>query len=77
MTSPRRTFAGNCNVLKEIVEPAGAKIDVRKIPLGDDSLSVLEIWGAEYQEQDNAPKHGQNDQQCDQKDQPVWKAFPL
>jgi phosphoribosylformylglycinamidine synthase len=43
---------GNCNVLKEIVEPAGARIDVRAIPLGDDTLSVLEIWGAEYQEQD-------------------------
>jgi phosphoribosylformylglycinamidine synthase len=43
---------GNCNVLKEIVEPAGAKIEVRKIPLGDDTLSVLEIWGAEYQEND-------------------------
>lgn len=43
---------GNCNVLKEIVHPAGAQIDVRKIPLGDETLSVLEIWGAEYQEQD-------------------------
>ncbi|MEJ2324975.1 MAG: AIR synthase-related protein, partial [Nitrospirota bacterium] len=43
---------GNCNVLKELVEPAGARIDVRKIPLGDETLSVLEIWGAEYQEQD-------------------------
>jgi phosphoribosylformylglycinamidine synthase len=43
---------GNCNVLKEIVDPAGARIDVRKIPLGDETLSVLEIWGAEYQEQD-------------------------
>jgi phosphoribosylformylglycinamidine synthase len=43
---------GNCNVLKEIVHPAGARIEVRKIPLGDDTLSVLEIWGAEYQEQD-------------------------
>jgi len=42
---------GNCNVVKEIIYPAGAKIDVRKIQLGDDSLSVLEIWGAEYQEQ--------------------------
>ncbi|MEK6527567.1 MAG: AIR synthase-related protein, partial [Nitrospirota bacterium] len=31
--------------------PSGAKIDVRKIPLGDNTLSVLEIWGAEYQEQ--------------------------
>ncbi|MHC4422912.1 MAG: phosphoribosylformylglycinamidine synthase, partial [Planctomycetota bacterium] len=43
---------GNCNVLKEIVEPAGARFEVREIPLGDDTLSVLEIWGAEYQEQD-------------------------
>ncbi len=42
---------GNCNVLKEIIEPEGARIDVRKIPLGDETLSVLEIWGAEYQEQ--------------------------
>jgi phosphoribosylformylglycinamidine synthase len=43
---------GNCNVLKEIVEPAGARFEVREIPLGDETLSVLEIWGAEYQEQD-------------------------
>ena len=43
---------GNCNVLKEIVEPAGAVIEVRDIPVGDVSLSVLEIWGAEYQEND-------------------------
>jgi phosphoribosylformylglycinamidine synthase len=41
---------GNCNVLKEIVEPAGARLEIREIPVGDDSLSVLEIWGAEYQE---------------------------
>jgi len=43
---------GNCNVLKEIVDPAGARIDIREVPLGDDTLSVLEIWGAEYQEND-------------------------
>ncbi|MEJ2144420.1 MAG: phosphoribosylformylglycinamidine synthase [Acidobacteriota bacterium] len=43
---------GNCNVLKEIVSPAGARIEVRKIPIGDETLSVLEIWVAEYQEQD-------------------------
>jgi len=43
---------GNCNVLKEIVDPAGAQIEVREIPLGDETLSVLEIWGAEYQEND-------------------------
>ncbi|MFA5354822.1 MAG: phosphoribosylformylglycinamidine synthase, partial [Thermodesulfovibrionales bacterium] len=43
---------GNCNVVKEIVHPAGAKIDIRKVVVGDSTLSVLEIWGAEYQEQD-------------------------
>ncbi len=43
---------GNCNVLKEIVEPAGARFEVREIPVGDHSMSVLEIWGAEYQEND-------------------------
>jgi phosphoribosylformylglycinamidine synthase len=42
---------GNCNVVKEIVHPAGAKIEIRKIQSGDATLSVLEIWGAEYQEQ--------------------------
>ena len=43
---------GNCNVLKEIVAPEGARIQVRELPVGDRSLSVLEIWGAEYQEND-------------------------
>jgi len=43
---------GNCNVLKEIVEPAGARIEIRQVPVGDETLSVLEIWGAEYQEND-------------------------
>jgi phosphoribosylformylglycinamidine synthase len=42
---------GNCNVVKEIVHPAGARIDIRKIQVGDNTLSALEIWGAEYQEQ--------------------------
>lgn len=42
---------GNCNVVKEIIYPAGARIEVRRIPVGDRTLSVLEIWGAEYQEQ--------------------------
>lgn len=41
---------GNANVLKEISEPAGAEIDLRKLPIGDPTLSVLELWGAEYQE---------------------------
>ncbi len=42
---------GNSNVVKEIIYPAGARIEIRKIQLGDNTLSVLEIWGAEYQEQ--------------------------
>ncbi|DAZ94385.1 TPA: hypothetical protein N0F65_003249, partial [Lagenidium giganteum] len=51
---------GNGNVLKEIVEVpnskpgdanrGGAKYEVRNILVGDETLSVLEIWGAEYQE---------------------------
>lgn len=43
---------GNCNVVKEIIYPKGAEIDIRAIVLGDQTMSVLEIWGAEYQEQD-------------------------
>lgn len=43
---------GNCNVVKEIIYPLGAEIDVRAIKLGDKTMSVLEIWGAEYQEND-------------------------
>ncbi len=43
---------GNCNVLKEIVSPAGGKVNIRAIITGDDTLSVLELWGAEYQEAD-------------------------
>ncbi|CAI7869711.1 unnamed protein product, partial [Closterium sp. NIES-54] len=42
---------GNCNVVKEIIYPQGAEIDVRSIVVGDETMSVLEIWGAEYQEQ--------------------------
>ena len=38
------------NVLKEISEPAGAVIQTSGFTLGDPTLSVLEIWGAEYQE---------------------------
>mmetsp|Transcript_29282 Transcript_29282/g.75454 ORF Transcript_29282/g.75454 Transcript_29282/m.75454 type:complete len:1336 (+) Transcript_29282:104-4111(+) len=41
---------GNGNVLKELSEPLGAKLQVRSILSGDPSLSVLELWGAEYQE---------------------------
>jgi phosphoribosylformylglycinamidine synthase len=41
---------GNGNILKELVEPVGACYDIRKVNIGDETLSVLEIWGAEYQE---------------------------
>ncbi|MEK9151313.1 MAG: phosphoribosylformylglycinamidine synthase [Patescibacteria group bacterium] len=41
---------GPCNVLTELIEPAGGRIEIRRIKLGDETLSVLEIWGAEYQE---------------------------
>ncbi|HEX7259483.1 MAG TPA: phosphoribosylformylglycinamidine synthase [Candidatus Saccharimonadia bacterium] len=41
---------GDSNALPEIVDPAGGRIDLRSIPVGDASLSVLEIWGNESQE---------------------------
>ncbi len=41
---------GPCNVLTELVDPAGGRIEIRNITLGDKTMSVLEIWGAEYQE---------------------------
>ncbi len=41
---------GPCNVLTELVHPAGGKVNIRAINVGDTSMSVLEIWGAEYQE---------------------------
>lgn len=41
---------GNGNVLKEIVESAGADYELERISLGDPTLTALEIWGAEYQE---------------------------
>ena len=41
---------GNGNVLKELVDPLGAAYELRRIPVGDVTLTPLEIWGAEYQE---------------------------
>ena len=41
-------FVGN--VLKEICEPEGALIKAGQFDLGDPTLNLLEIWGAEYQE---------------------------
>jgi len=41
---------GPANVLKELVEKTGGKIELRRIKLGDPTLTVLKIWIAEYQE---------------------------
>jgi phosphoribosylformylglycinamidine synthase len=41
---------GPGNVLKELVEKSGGRIDIRKIRVGDPTMSVLEIYVAEYQE---------------------------
>jgi len=41
---------GNCNAITELVDPAGAIIRVRDIPVGDITLSILENWGNESQE---------------------------
>jgi len=41
---------GSGNVLKEICEPAGAELYLRRLPCGDETMSALELWGAEYQE---------------------------
>mmetsp|Transcript_20104 Transcript_20104/g.28025 ORF Transcript_20104/g.28025 Transcript_20104/m.28025 type:complete len:1185 (+) Transcript_20104:645-4199(+) len=43
---------GNGNVLKEIAEKAGAHIELSNILCGDPTMSALELWGAEYQEND-------------------------
>ncbi|KAL1505862.1 hypothetical protein ABEB36_005322 [Hypothenemus hampei] len=41
---------GNGNVLKELVEPQGGIIFANKFELGDPTINLLELWGAEYQE---------------------------
>ena len=41
---------GPSNVLTELLEPLGGKINIRGIVLGDKTMSVLEIWSAEFQE---------------------------
>ncbi len=42
---------GMANVTKEIISPIGGIVYLDKVNLGDTTLSDLEIWGAEYQEQ--------------------------
>lgn len=39
-------------MLKEIVSPAGARIEAAAFTLGDPSVSLRELWNAEYQESD-------------------------
>lgn len=41
---------GPSNVLTELMETVGGKVDIRQIVLGDKTMSVLTIWSAEYQE---------------------------
>ncbi|CAH2236099.1 jg15095, partial [Pararge aegeria aegeria] len=41
---------GNGNVLKELVEPEGAVVFTEEFQLGDPTITTLELWGAEYQE---------------------------
>ena len=41
---------GTGNVVKEICEPAGAKVFLSRLPCGDETMSALELWAAEYQE---------------------------
>ncbi len=41
---------GPANVLKELVEKSGGRVEIRNIRVGDPTMSVLEIYVAEYQE---------------------------
>ena len=43
---------GLANVVKEIVHPYGAIINLDRVTLGDNSLQPLEIWCSEFQESD-------------------------
>jgi phosphoribosylformylglycinamidine synthase len=38
---------GPSNVLTELMEAVGGKVDIRKVVLGDKTMSVLAIWSAE------------------------------
>lgn len=41
---------GPANVLKELVEKSGGRIELRRITIGDPTMSVAEMWICEYQE---------------------------
>lgn len=49
-------------MVKEIIYPLGAEINVRKVKLGDATMSTLEIWGAEYQENDCLLVHAKDEE---------------
>ena len=40
------------NVVKEIIAPAGGKINIRDVTQGGSNMSVLDIWTSEFQESD-------------------------
>jgi phosphoribosylformylglycinamidine synthase len=60
---------GPANVLKELVEHSGGRIEIRNIRVGDPTMSVLEIYVAEYQERNGfliRPEHIEHFQKiCD------------
>ncbi|WP_419174702.1 phosphoribosylformylglycinamidine synthase [Desulfosediminicola sp.] len=41
---------GPANVMKELVENSGGRVEIRNVRVGDPTMSVLEIYVAEYQE---------------------------
>ncbi len=41
---------GPSNVLTELLEPLGGRINIDKIVLGDKTMSILQAWSAEFQE---------------------------
>jgi phosphoribosylformylglycinamidine synthase single chain form len=51
---------GPGNVLKELVEKTGGRVDIRRIRVGDPTMSVLEIWVAEYQERNGLLVRAEN-----------------
>ncbi|CAB3402540.1 unnamed protein product [Caenorhabditis bovis] len=45
---------GNGNVIKELVEGCGVRVKSDEFQLGDGTISIRELWTAEYQENDAA-----------------------
>lgn len=54
---------GPANVLKELVEKSGGRVEIRNIRVGDPTMSVLEIYVAEYQERNGFLIRPENIQQ--------------